>query len=123
MPYRYEIDRSRGVVHVERWGELSRDEIVDSYRAIRADERFEPGFRQLSDMRGVLGCDLDGEAVRELSELKVFDRCSRRAFVVSTDVSFGVLRMYQAWAELGERVVHVFRDPREAERWLSGADA
>lgn len=96
MPASYTIDTLLGVVFSRRWGVLTDRELSAHSRALGQDPRFEPMFRQLADLRDVERFDVSAIGVRALAELNPFARDIRRAGVVRSDVSFGILRMYQS---------------------------
>ena len=121
MPYSYDIDTELGLVRVRRWGFLTEAEIMASYAEIADDPRFVRGFDQLTDMRDAEGCDLTSESLQDLGRLAVFERGSKRAFIASRDLHFGLLRIFQAYSDLADQQVHVCRDQDEAADWLAGA--
>lgn len=123
MPYDYEIDVHRRLVRVRRWGDVDAGEIAESYARIAADPRFLPVFNQLADLTGMEHLELTGDAIRDLSRIRLFGQGTRRAFVVSRDLHFGLLRVFEAHAEMSGQEVEVFRDPAAAERWLEAGSA
>jgi hypothetical protein len=104
--------RSRG------WGNLSGADVAAHYRAIAADPVFDPTFDQLADLREVADFTISSPQVREDALLAVFAPSARRAFVASSDLAFGLARMYGLHAESAQQNIQVFRELAEAERWL-----
>jgi hypothetical protein len=49
MPASYLIDMPRGIVFSRGWGLLTDAEILSHVQTLRADPRFDPGFRQVID--------------------------------------------------------------------------
>jgi hypothetical protein len=87
-------------------------------RRLRADPRFQPDFRQL-----VVGTEIgDLRATREgltlLARLNPFGAGARRAWVVATDVSFGLARMYELLRGESADTLMIFRDQAAALEWL-----
>jgi hypothetical protein len=119
MPVSYVIDVEQRLVRSRAWGVLSDEDLITHYRAIAADPLFEPTFSQLGDLRDVTGVSLNATTIRSESTLLVFDRAARRALVASSDLAFGISRMYAQQAEAAPQNIQVFRDMREAERWLA----
>jgi hypothetical protein len=96
-------------------------ELTTYARALRADPRFDPSFRQLVDLRGVEAFDLTIHGVRELASLNPFAATARRAVIVRDDCAFGMVRMYQSCLPNAESLL-VCRDMRDAIEWI-GLDA
>lgn len=123
MSESYLIDTVRCLVVSRAWGTMTDEDWVDHYRRLRGDPAFDAGFRQLADMREVTRVAVSAATVAEVARRRVFAADARRAFVVGGDAAFGVARMYATYAGLhagGE--VRVYRDMRDAERWLSGTE-
>jgi hypothetical protein len=58
------------------------------------------------------------EYIREVARSTSYAEGSRRAFVASSDVQFGLSRMFQILSDESPAEVRVFRDLAEARRWL-----
>jgi len=114
------IDVERGRVTTRAEGVVTAVELRDHQRELRGDDRFEPGFDHLLDLRSVTRFELTVAEVREISRVRVFGEGSRLAVVAPTDVGFGLSRMYEAFGELDEDRYRVFRGIEDAEGWLSG---
>jgi hypothetical protein len=119
MPVSYVIDAEQRLVRSRAWGVLSDEDLIAHYRAIAADPLFEPTFSQLGDLREVSEVTLSATIIRREATLLVFDRAARRALVASSDLAFGISRMYAQQAEAAPQNIDVFRDITEAERWLA----
>jgi hypothetical protein len=87
--------------------------------ALREHPRFDASFDQLVDLREIQASDLSAAEIQKFVDRPpVFSPSSRRALVVSTDLTFGLARMFeQMRVELAGRI-RVFRDLNDAERWL-----
>ncbi|PTY07792.1 hypothetical protein DB347_06085 [Opitutaceae bacterium EW11] len=86
---------------------------------IRAHPDFRPSYSQLIDLRRAV-FDLGPKEILECSELNLFDPAARRAIVASTDLSFGMSRMFATYREIqGEQNLMVFRTLEEALQWLA----
>jgi hypothetical protein len=94
MPGSYLIDLESGVVYCRGWGVLTDEEIAAHVQALRADPRFDPGFRQVVDFLKLTDVRLTGAGVREVARYNPFRRDARRAFVVASDEAFGLVRMF-----------------------------
>ncbi len=81
---------------------------------------FLPEFRQLVDFREVSNITLSNEEIRLLSRRSIFSSHSHRAFVVATDLQYGLCRMFATYRELnGEDGIRIFREMSEALEWLA----
>jgi hypothetical protein len=118
MPAEYSIEPGRRLVRSRGWGTLSLADVVAHYHAIAADPAFDPMFDQLADLRDVDEFSISSTQIREDALDAIFAPSARRAFVASSDVAFGLARMYGLQAEGAQQNVQVFRALAEAERWL-----
>ncbi len=104
---------------------LTIDELLAHKTALLEDERFQPGFKELSDVSKVQGLNL---GFPEMQRLAAFDREHRTdlgdyklALVVPGDFMFGLARMYQQVTDENVPQVGVFRSFAEATAWLGVA--
>jgi hypothetical protein len=111
-----------GVLRTTVAGSAAADDVRAYLAAVRADSRYRPGMHTLVDCRTVAtllsSADLRSiaEEVRAMSPPSVYRRI---AMLASTDVVFGLIRMYEAFAETSSLEVQAFRDECEAIAWLS----
>ena len=120
MPADFYIDAKRGVVFTKAVGLLGRAEAVDHMDRLSRHPDFRPDFNQLADFRDVSTVNLSSDHVRELASRSVFGPLSQRAFVVSSDLQFGLGRVFGSYRHVeGEKGIKVFREMSEALRWLS----
>ncbi len=126
MPISYTIDRQRNLVLTTATGVLTDEELLDHKRQLIADPEFEPGMKELSDVRRIERLDVSPAGVRRLAALdeEHVDRLGedyRLAIVAPADASFGTARMYQILTESSVQNIGVFRDMEEAKDWLGVA--
>lgn len=119
MALEYRLLVQHRVVVTVGTGTLAPEDFAHARRVARADPAFEPSFMQLMDFRRVTRVALDAESVAALANESMFRPGVRKAIVASTDVAFGLARMYEALADSRlHQSVEVFRDAAEALRWL-----
>ena len=119
MPTDYTIDVQRGVVLSAGTGVFASADFVEHMVRLRGDPNFNPDFNQVVDCRGISVLDLNSDQLKELASQSIFSAKSRRAFVVSSDLHFGMGRMFAAYREIAEgQNVRIFRDMSEALSWL-----
>lgn len=95
MPFAFTIELSRRLVLSRGWGVLTDRELVAHVRALAADPRFRPDLHQLCDFVDVTDVKVTAAGVREMTGLNPFGAGARRALAVSSDVAYGMARMYQ----------------------------
>ena len=118
MPESYEIDQARELVISRAWNSFSDRELRDHYERLRADQRFDPAYRQLIDVREVNDFALTTAVMLGTALAHVFRSGIPRAIVVANDTQFGLARMFAAYSEADGQVVQVFREPDAAKEWL-----
>jgi hypothetical protein len=84
-----------------------------------ADPEFDASFDQLIDATRVTKIDISADEIRTLAHRPVFSLKSRRAFVATKPVLFGLGRMAQIYQEdAGVAAAEVFDSMDEALKWL-----
>jgi hypothetical protein len=121
MPFFYKIDKPRRLVMSTAAGVLSKADVLGHQDQLLKDPDFDPSFSQLSDLTHVTGFDVTAADMRELTERTVFSSESRRAVIVSTELAYGMSRMFGIFRESkGERGIRVFRKLEDALDWIVG---
>ena len=88
MPARYVIDRQDCTVRTVFSGVLTRNEVVEHAKKLRADPDFDPAFSELVDLTEASEVRLGLEDFRMLALVDPFHPKSKRAFVVLSDAIF-----------------------------------
>ena len=71
------------------------------------------------DCRALTSLEFTSDQTSELAKGSIFSGRSRRAFVVSSDLQFGMSRMFATYREIsGAKNIMTFREMREALSWL-----
>ncbi|MFI5058709.1 MAG: hypothetical protein ACHQLQ_11030 [Candidatus Acidiferrales bacterium] len=121
MPFFYKIDKQRRLVMSTAAGVLTKADVLGHQEHLLKDPDFDPSFSQLSDLSHVTGFDVTAADMRELTERTVFSPESRRAVIVSTELAYGMSRMFGIFRESkGERGIRVFRKLEDALDWIVG---
>ena len=119
MPISYKIDLERKIVFTTSAGVCTAAEAEAYMRQLKEDPQFQPTFRQLIDCRGSEQAVFSADDVRHIAETSLFSPNSRRAFLVRSDLQFGLARMFETYRNLrGEKGIRVFRKEEEAMDWL-----
>jgi len=118
MPISYDIDKKQRLVTSRLCEVVTNDEVDDHNRRLRTDPDFDPGYRQLIDLSGITEIRITTPKVTAAAQDQYFTPGTRRAFVATTDATFGMARMFALRAEASGQTVEVFRDRKQAEEWL-----
>lgn len=120
MPADFRIDEQRALVYSRGLGNFTYDEFLDHMSRLIADPRFRPEFNQVVDCRSITAMVFTAEQVKDLAGRSVFSARSRRAFVVSADLPFGLARMFASYREMGGAAgIMIFRGMPTALSWLN----
>ena len=118
MPVSYDIDKKQRLVTSRLWGPVTEDEVHDHNSRLRNDPAFDPGYRQFVDLTGITEIRVGTGMISETAHDQFFSPGTRRAFVASSDATFGMARMFALQAEGLGQTIEVFRDRKKAEEWL-----
>ena len=125
MPMTYRIDSRRRLVLTHATGVLTDDDVIAHKERLLRDPEFRSDMAELSDVRAIerLAVTATGVAAMVAHDTNHAGawRGHRLALVVTSDVAFGMARMYQSLGDDGQGSVGVFRTMEEAEAWLGGA--
>jgi hypothetical protein len=121
MPVVYEIDKARGLIRTRCLGHVTFEEVIGHFPTLAQDPECPPRLDVLLDLSEMTSLP-DAPKLREVSaEIgKVRDRVrfGACAIVAPRDVLFGMLRMFEVYAEERFDATRVFREVAEAEAWL-----
>jgi hypothetical protein len=119
----YTIDLTRSLILSRGWDVVTDRELLAHLRTLTSDPRFARDFRQLVDLRDVTDIQITVSTIREMVRLNPFGAGARRAVVITSDVVFGMARMYQIMSDDSPDELQIFRKIEDALRWLWIADA
>jgi hypothetical protein len=119
MPAEFAIHRQWGVVVSRGSGVFTQADFLDHMSRMRADPEFNPDLHQIVDCRAITKMDLTSGQIESLASRSIFSARSRRAFVVSSDMQYGLARMFATYREMqaGQEVM-VFQEMSDALAWL-----
>ena len=124
MPITVRVDTAAGVRYTAMSGDITGEQIVETFRPAIEARAPETGMNGLVDMRDVRTLDVSSGAVWELTRmLRAAEPPGIRrrvAIVASSDFVFGMARMFESLASSGGAATEyqVFRDIAEARGWL-----
>lgn len=118
MPLEYTLDPSHRLLVTRASGVLTAAEIAAHWHRLIEEERLEPPFRHLVDLREVTDASaVPGDLPRQLTPPGGAVGV-RRAFVALAGALFGLARQHATYAELSGAETDVFTTVRAAEAWL-----
>jgi hypothetical protein len=124
MPASYEIDKQRRLVITTGLDPFTTADALAHQQKLLEDPDFNPSFSQIMDFTRIAAFELEAGDVRMLAQRTVFSPESRRAIVVSTNLGYGLSRMFEMHREgFGENGIRVFRDLDEAVDWILSKNA
>ena len=119
MPAEYTIDKLSGGVFSSAYGIITDQDAYSHQDRLRNDPEFNPGYFQLFDFTKVTQADISTEAIHLLAERNPFGQGSHRAFVVPSDLMYGLSRMFQILTDHHQDKLSIFKDIHEARKYLS----
>ncbi len=122
MPGSYLIDVPRRIVFSRGWGVLLDADIASHADALRADRRFDPAFRQITDFLEVSEIRLTSASIQHVAAHNPFRPDARRGFAVALDRGFELLHMYGLYTVADANQFGIFRALGPAMEWI-GLDA
>ena len=121
MPIEHMVDQKTGIMHVRRWGEITTHDEEDALNKRIKDPMVVPNIPVIVDCREVDPPD-STEVVHYLAKritvLADDLDCGPVAIVVSSDVEYGMARMFAALTELKHKDTEVFRNYDDALKWV-----
>ena len=117
MPATYRIDAKHEVVISTVDGPMADAQLIEHEKALAEDAAVQPHFNQIYDCRRLTLLSVTGAGARTFSELNQFSADSRRAFLTTSNLHYGLLTMFLPMAGLEAQAV-VFDDVREALDWV-----
>jgi len=118
------IDPDLPFVYTTITGNITLAEIRADMAWLATEPQYRPDMPGIVDMRKAT-VKLSTDEVRQLADEiqrnpKAVTR-TRRALLVSSELAFGIYRMFAAFAEGGPTEYRVFRDERAAKDWATKA--
>jgi hypothetical protein len=122
VPVVYEIDRELGLIRTRCRGNVTFAEVLGHFRELENDPSLPARLDVLLDLTGMQSIpesDQVSSAAREVEVLRRKVAWGACAIVASSDILFGMSRMFHALVEAQFANSNVFRDLAGAERWLA----
>jgi hypothetical protein len=121
MPVEYRVDPEKRAIFGSMKSPLTFEEYRSAIEAIVQSREHPPDIRTLWDLRELDFSEIDRsfeEGLIKISEELPQRGSPRIAFVVGTDLAFGMIRMFESLAERLGYETMVFKSYTEGEDWL-----
>lgn len=123
MPARDHFDAERNLLLVVFDGTIADEDLLKYARQAIETSRSSGGHDELIDLRAIEDAgQIESRTLRRVADLFTSsDRTpeqSRVAIVATSDVQYGLARMYQAFRSESPLDLRVFREMEEARAWL-----
>lgn len=124
----HRIDFQAGNIVVFTWaGEFTLNEYYETMAELEASKAYHPDIDTIWDLREADTQHLSIEDVRSIAANSRKLASQRKkdwkvAIVANTDLTFGLARMYEAYANGINNRTKVFRDFEQAEAWVREPD-
>jgi hypothetical protein len=123
MPLFYKVDRERKLVLITGSDPITLGDALNPQEKFRNDAEFDLSFAQLIDFSHVKKIDLSAIEVRQIAGNAVPLPGIRRAFIVNSDIAFGLAEMYKSYRDdEQDSATRVFRELDQALNWVLSAD-
>jgi hypothetical protein len=122
MPVEYQIDKVNRIIRTRCTGPVTIEEVVEHFHVLERDPDCPDFVNVLLDLSKQTSIPKKENLQAVTGEIKrirgrvQFGSC---AIVACTDALYGMLRMFEVFAEQLFRELYVFRTVREAEAWLT----
>ncbi|MCZ6643548.1 MAG: hypothetical protein O7F71_18395 [Gammaproteobacteria bacterium] len=117
MPLHYTIDASLKVILSTASESLNATEVYEHRKLLGEDSRFSPTFAHLIDLRSVTDLQISPRGAQSLSTTPIFGPVTKRAFVVNSDLLYGMSRIFRGWHDSAQHM-EIFRSMDDALKWL-----
>ena len=128
MPANHHIDNNNQLI-VTTWEGVARDiEFIEAIKNYQNNIQNHPNyvdFNEVVDLRKVTSLKLTTEGIKTISTIAsttdTKDINKKLALIVSSNLAFGLARMYEAYRSFSKNAnkeIHVFKDETEAFKWV-----
>ena len=120
MSTSFQIDSKKHLIIAAWKGDIRDKNLLETIRELQKRADYNPMYNQLHDLRGVGLTDVTGGAMRELIAIDPIQPGTKRALVISDNVTLGHARLYEMIANVDQSQYQIFKNMEEAETWLDG---
>lgn len=121
MAHSYQIDAKLNIVYLTFRDRITDEEIRAERLELRQDPRFDPRRPIIIDLRAVTDFAVTPDFMRNFGSTDREYAGTRRAFVTTSKLAYGMVRIYQTLQE--PNPVAIFDTMEKAEAWVLGEEA
>jgi len=128
MPANHYIDNKRQLIITTWEGEAHDNELIEAIKKYQKDIQNQPdciNYNELVDFSNVTNMKLTVEEIINIGEVSLItdkeEVHRKQAFVVSSNLVFGLGRMYQAYRSFSDKAckeIRIFKNENDALEWL-----
>jgi hypothetical protein len=122
MPVRYQINHEASIIETRCTGEVTMDEVLGHFQQLEAEPSLPGRLDVLLDLENSTTLPESAqllEVTQAIERLKTKVEWGTCAIIASCDALFGMIRMFEVFAEGLFARTRVFRERKEAESWLA----
>jgi len=122
MPLKYKIFEDRKLVYVIGKNRITYDDLMTHMIELSKDPKYKSPMKKLINYLDATLVELTREESQNITDIKaslnVIFKKELCAFIVNSDVDFGISRVHGAKIESAQIHTNVFRDIKSALSWL-----
>ena len=128
MPIEYDYDEKSNILHGHPFGSVSTTDIVTYFKRVASDERISNGFIEIVHFEKVEDFIFSSEQAANIAmaynEIREKKGISSTVFIGTSDMHYGIGRMFQAFIDFHcpGHDVHVVHNEEEALKAIEGRD-
>ena len=122
MPVTYRIDKANRIIRTRCVGPVTIEEVIEHFRELERDPDgagLLDVLLDLTEQTSIPKKEYLHQITREIGRIREKVRFGICAVAAGSDVLFGMLRMFEVFAENQFQEIRVFRTVSEAAAWLA----
>jgi hypothetical protein len=122
MPVTYRIDKANRIIRTRCIGEVTIEEVIEHFRELERDPEgvgLLDVLLDLTEQTSIPKTEYLHQITQEIWRIREKVQFGICAVAAGSDALFGMLRMFEVFAEKQFHEIRVFRTVREAAEWLA----
>ena len=111
---KYTIRTDLNLVLLRLTGTLTDFDLLGVKDQLRDDPKFNTEMDEIVDGTGITDHKVTAKAIKQLASAQIFNHTSKRALVGSSDIAFGMARMFEFYSKKLRGSILTFRNVGEA---------
>jgi hypothetical protein len=122
MSINYTVNTRQRIIITSASGDISLSDMQEHMQTVQNHPEIQPDYNHIFDLRKAGNFEITTSDVKQLAEFSYFNEQSKRAIVASSDLFYGMSRMYEIFKKDASVNVRVFRTYEEAKQWVGYQD-